>query len=521
MSKYIFSMHGECPKDVLTKGWMVETYELGRDPYNLTGVDLSSWSGYGTIARLNHGYYPNGTIPLPQYYQDFAIRCANFVMNTVGCDHFIIGNEPNHSQEWPQQRIYANEYVECYNLCYQEIKNVVPSAKILPAAIAPWNAESGDWLEYFQYILDNIVDCDSVTLHTYTHGADPSLIYSEAKMGTPYQDRYYNFYAYRDFMDRIPGRFSDVPVYITETDQNDPWLNVNQGWVRNAYQEIDNWNKTHAQKIQCLSLYRWQYDQWEIKGRDNVILDFLAAQENEYTIGDGMEEIFSDGFEGNFYYADDPYTGETDVSELECPEGWIPYWVQGSQPGIMVRPEYKPRVRPAPEVEFGNKCVGIHTTSASHDGVLYKTLSVQSGETVKATAQAMGKGDGAHGMVLGIDPTGGTDFQSSDVVWGKWWSTDEPDWIEGAWAQIEAEAIASSSSITVYLRTNARYANSNAAHFDEVSVSVDGGGTTPPPSGGGLQDYINALQADINSLQTDLDALQAFVDNGAIKALLI
>lgn len=511
MSKYIFGMHGECPRNVLTKGWLVETYELGRDPYNLTGVDLSSWNGYGTIARLNHGYFPNGTIPLPQYYQDFATRCANFVSNTVGCSHFIIGNEPNHEQEWPQgQRIHANEYVDCFNLCYQEIKNIEPSAHILVAAIAPWNVQSGDWLDYFEYVLNNIVDCDGITIHTYTHGSDPSLIFSEQKMDAPYQDRYYNFYAYIDFMDRIPDRFRNVPIYITETNQNDPWLNVNQGWVRNAYLEIDNWNKTGLQQIKCLALYRWQYDQWEIKGRNNVILDFLAAQENEYITGDEMEEIFRDGFENGYYHADDPYSGENEVNELECPEGWIPDWIQGTAPGENHRPEYKPRVG-TEEVQFGNKCVGIHTTSASHDGVLYRQLSVLSGATVRATAWAMGKGDGGHGMVVGIDPTGGTDFKSQNVAWGDWWSTDVPDWVEGAWAEIDCETVAESSKVTVFLRTTARYANSNAAHFDEVVIESDATPPIPPPSGG-LQDHIDAIQ-------TALDALQAYVDNNSIKAL--
>jgi hypothetical protein len=258
-------------------------------------------------------------------------------------------------------------------------------------------------------------------------------------------------------------------------------------------------------------LYRWQYDQWEIKGRNNVILDFLAAQENEYTTGeDSMNEIFRDGFENGFYYADDPYSGETNVSELECPDGWMPDWVQGTEPGINHRPEFKPREGTS-EVQFGNKCVGIHTTSASHDGVLYRQQTVSPGKNAKVTAWAMGKGEGAHGMVVGIDPLGGTDFTAPSVEWGEWWSTDSPDWVEGSWAEIFCEVIAQSSRITVFLRTNARYANSNAAHFDEVLIESEAG-VIPPPVTGGIQDYIDALQRD-------LDALQAFVDSSSIKAL--
>lgn len=222
-----------------------------------------------------------------------------------------------------------------------------------------------------------------------------------------------------------------------------------------------------------------------------------------------MKEIFRDRFEGEFYYADDPYSGESNVSELECPIGWIPDWVQGTEPGINHRPEYKPRIGTS-EVEFGQKCVGIHTTTSSHDGVMYQQFQVNQGSNIYAIAWAMGKGDGAHGMVVGIDPNGGVDFNSQNVVWGKWWSTDVPDWIEGAWAKIEVESIAQSNMITVFLRTTARIANSNAAHFDEFVLESEG--EVLPPVTGGIQDYIDALQRDMN-------ALQSFVDSNSIRAL--
>jgi hypothetical protein len=48
----------------------------------------------------------------------------------------------------------------------------------------------------------------------------------------------------------MPPALRHLPIYITEADQSDdgqghvlPWADVNSGWVRNAYQEIDNWNK--------------------------------------------------------------------------------------------------------------------------------------------------------------------------------------------------------------------------------------------------------------------------------------
>ena len=139
--------------------------------------------------------------------------------------------------------------------------------QVLVAGAAPWNAlltypgnTNGDWVQYFADVLKAIgaANCDGVTVHTYTHGTDPALIRSEAKMAAPYQNRRFHFRAYQDFMAAIPQEMRGLPVYITETDQgDDPWRNANTGWVRQAYDEINAWNLANDQKIRSLVLYRW------------------------------------------------------------------------------------------------------------------------------------------------------------------------------------------------------------------------------------------------------------------------
>ena len=86
-------------------------------------------------------------------------------------------------------------------------------------------------------------------------------------MNPPFQNRYFNFQAYRNFMDAVPPAMRSLPVYITETDQDVPWLDQNNGWVRAAYAEIDRWNQqANAQQIRALVLYRWPpFDKWYIK----------------------------------------------------------------------------------------------------------------------------------------------------------------------------------------------------------------------------------------------------------------
>ncbi|MCD6290925.1 MAG: N-acetylmuramoyl-L-alanine amidase, partial [Anaerolineae bacterium] len=316
-SPYIFGIHEEGgERYMLAKGkpgWIVFTEELGADPNNHTGRDYRKWSdqGLGVIVRLNHGYEPNGTIPHSSRYADFAQRCANFVAASQGAHIWIIGNEPNLSGERPGVRrdfstspakildpgevITPQLYVRCYRLCRDAIKKVAGHEhdQVCVAAVAPWNAETqypgnetGDWVVYLEDVLRLLGpdECDGITLHTYTHGPDPRLIYSEARMGPPFQNRYYNFYAYRDFMNAIPASMRHLPVYITETDQNEPWADVNSGWVRNAYAEINWWNQQPGhQQIRLLALYRWpDRDQWVIEGKQGVIDDFLMALDNDY-----------------------------------------------------------------------------------------------------------------------------------------------------------------------------------------------------------------------------------------------
>ncbi|MEZ4712573.1 MAG: M23 family metallopeptidase [Caldilineaceae bacterium] len=179
-------------------------------------------------------------------------------------------------------------YAQCYKLCRDAIHAVAGHAddQVLIGAVAPWNVNTGDWIGYFTRILELLgpTGCDGITIHTYTHGADPNLITSEAKMNAPYQDRHYHFRAYRDFMNAIPANMRSLPVYITETDEDVAWDNRNIQWVQRAYGEIDAWNKqAGAQQIRSLVLYRWPpFDKWVIQGKQGVIDDFKAALRNDY-----------------------------------------------------------------------------------------------------------------------------------------------------------------------------------------------------------------------------------------------
>ncbi len=373
-SPYIFGIHEPGGEAEMVRsghpGWVLFTEEVGHDPNDTGGKDFSAWSDQdlGVICRINHGYEPKGTLPPSSLYQNFAVRCANYVRASKGCKIWIIGNEPNLAVErpgveidWsraayeagkrggtgdgtggggqggdegggedadneepefpltyrdlpdrfsalmpgdrstrrlivkPGEIITPQLYAQCYRLCRAAI-HALPGHEddqVLVAPVAPWNIDtmypgnpSGDWITYFQDILDILgpENCDGFGLHTYSHGTELNFIYDDFKMNAPFTHRSYQFRAYRDFMDAVPANMRHLPVYITESNQNDTWLNRNIGWVQRAYGEIDHWNKQAGnQQIRCLILYRWpKLDRWYIEGRQGVIEDFRQALTFDY-----------------------------------------------------------------------------------------------------------------------------------------------------------------------------------------------------------------------------------------------
>lgn len=296
MTHYLYAVHDAGAAHLIADapGYCVITEAIGCDPYDKSGGDYSGLpSGVTAIVRLNNGYggeegheadWP-GTIPTPDRYGDFAERVANYIVGSRGAEYWLIANEPNHHNERPQgQLIEPIMYADCFNQCYELVKWSMPHAQLLTAAVAPWDAttsypgnENGDWVRYFHDLLRAIDACDGIALHTYARGDSPSAISSEAKMLYPFEAYYNGFRCYRDFIEAIPKTKRDLPLYITEFDEINPWTDANTGIVQAAYREIDEWNQSHRPAIYCLTLYRWRDDQWQFATKNGVQADLRAA----------------------------------------------------------------------------------------------------------------------------------------------------------------------------------------------------------------------------------------------------
>jgi peptidoglycan hydrolase CwlO-like protein len=288
-SEYLYGLHDpggeQLMLDANAPGWVVISEQIEANPNDTGGGNYTSLSGrgLGVIVRLNYSHNAQGTIPHSSRYEDFARRCANFVRSSQGCRIWIIGNEPNLANERPvapPETITPELYARCYRLCRRAIHGVDAQAQVLVAGVAPWNVETGDWIEYFASVLKLVgSECDGFALHTYGRSSDPATVTSAETMDPPYNRYNKQFPTYKDFLRVVPASMRSLPCYITETDYNGPWEDRNTGWVRRAYEEINQWNQTPGnQVIRALVLYRWaNHDHWVIETKNGPKEDFKQA----------------------------------------------------------------------------------------------------------------------------------------------------------------------------------------------------------------------------------------------------
>ena len=314
ISAFTFGMHDAFDRNLFAgsgrQGWVLFTSLAGGDP--LPNYNDWALNGYGVMGRLNNDYGGSGTVPTPDRYDEFAQRCANWVktaQSQIGSapqQHrrvWVIANEMNNPREWPEEgrnpgkAIQPEQYADCFNRVRRAIKAVAANAIVVPGAIDPYNASWGNPLDYWNRMLARIEDLDGLALHAYTHGPQPNLVTSLGTFGDdPLRWQYFDFRCYTTFLDLVPQRWRNRPVYITETnatphDGQPAWAGGRNGWVPEAYREIARWNaQPQAQQIQALILYRWvrgggadaQYAISEKPGVQDDFRNAIRGQDNRW-----------------------------------------------------------------------------------------------------------------------------------------------------------------------------------------------------------------------------------------------
>jgi hypothetical protein len=508
---YLYGVHGDNALDY--EGWLVLTRGIGSDPNDHNGEDFRRFR-HTKIVRLNNGYGNQGTLPPPDRYEDFAQRCANYARASQGCSRWIIGNEPNLKVERPEgQPITPQMYAECFMLCRDAIKALPfhSGDQVLVAAIGPWNIQtkyagnpSGDWIRYFEDVQHElgVSGCNGFAIHTYARQQTPESVTSSDKMDPPFEHYHNGFRTYMDWMAAILPRFQGLPVYLTEfCVAGKPWQNVNTGCVQAAYAEIDGWNRLRPERpIWCAAIYRWSVDWWRIDDKPRVQDDFHEAVQHWYTVpADAEPEPPEPPEEDDMQNPslELPYHRDSQNSTVEVAHDWTYFASDGKPPerdGPCQLPEYKAlnRSEDARRVYDGNTAQCWFIRWKIMDAGIYQRIPTTVGAVYSFDAMFQAwcsesddptVSDGDMHVLLGIDPHGGMDAFSQEVVWSDWKRADA-DYKRYTSPQV----VALDDHITVFIRAwNKWELSHNDIYVDDCHLVKEGGGT--PPGGGEPVDY--------------------------------
>lgn len=169
------------------------------------------------------------------------------------------------------------------------------------------------------------------------------------------------------------------------------------------------------------------------------------------------------------------------AGEVEVANGWHPWWQEGpyQDEGLNKRPEYKPEDASRygrRRVREGNFSQKWFNTYATHHAGILQQINVPASSLVTASAWVQAwsssKSDadvsvgGKYGTRVGIDPTGGTDWRSDNIVWSA------ENFALDQWVNLNVQAQAKGNTVTIYLRGDAEWPlKHNDVYFDDVCVT--------------------------------------------------
>ena len=137
------------------------------------------------------------------------------------------------------------------------------------------------------------------------------------------------------------------------------------------------------------------------------------------------------------------------AGEVEVANGWTPFWQDGpfADEGLNRRPEFKAEDASRfgrRRVREGNWAQKWGNSYATHHAGIYQQVNVPAGSTVtlRAWAQAWSSSEddpsvstgGKYTLSVGIDPTGGTDWTSPNIVWSA------PNYTLDQWVELTVTA---------------------------------------------------------------------------------
>jgi hypothetical protein len=198
--------------------------------------------------------------------------------------------------------------------------------------------------------------------------------------------------------------------------------------------------------------------------------------------------LVNPSFEGEYHAYVPPPPGHPDCNWGVCntaqmADGWTPYWRSHSpdDPDWIIRmPEYKPAspiFTDPVRVRSGEAAQQYFTFYSTHEAGFYQRVAVTPGVAYRFSVWGhswsaeddddaySGPQDGVLNQRVGIDPTGGTDWQSPAIVWGP--QRTQYDY----YGLFEIEAVAQAPYITVYTYSQPMWAvKHNDVYWDDAAL---------------------------------------------------
>ncbi len=194
----------------------------------------------------------------------------------------------------------------------------------------------------------------------------------------------------------------------------------------------------------------------------------------------GTNLLQNPGFEGTYI----PFNG--DQTRMVAP-GWSA-WNLNRKPGdpgfSNLQPNYRAATNPN-RIHGGSSAQEFFTFFATHTGGVFQQVSVTPGSRLRFSAfinvwstalddPNKSAQPSRYSVRVGIDPTGGTDGASSNIVW-----SDSQEFFD-EYEQLSIEATASGSSVTVFVESAPKDpVKNNNTYVDDASLVVTGQGGQP------------------------------------------
>ena len=255
------------------EGWCLQAVYVGTDA---VALNLERYADVGVrmLVNLRYSYATDdggqGTMPGPERLAAFEEACVETMRRNPAAWAFVYGNEMNNPREYPRNHALTPEY---YAQSYNRVWATKPDgARMFLGAIDPYNPGWGDWRETWAWVLDTLLGCDGLAMHTYTHGPDVNLVWGHRKFGdAPLEGVYYDLRVLESQMAIVPTWARGKPVVVTETnhfvraDGDIGWEAGAGEWVRKAYEYFAEMGVAGA----CL--FRFNYDDWRFGNLPQVL----------------------------------------------------------------------------------------------------------------------------------------------------------------------------------------------------------------------------------------------------------